>query len=186
MMEIFFNSSDWESYKEREGIKMELSALNSLDLYGNTKASGIQNAQGSVDSNSPSQSLTMTDFYQLLATQLQYQDADNPMDTGDMMNQLVQTQMSQTIDKMTSAISDLATINMFSYASSMMGKEVTVAEVDEKGNYTGEETTGVVEGVSLGSEPTVTIDGSDYKLTQIMSVGTVSEDAQDFDPETQL
>lgn len=156
---------------------MELSTLNALNLYGSTKADSLQSAQGSVNSSSPTQSLTMTDFYQLLATQLQYQDADNPMDTGEMMSQLVQTQMSQTIDQMTSAISDLTTVNMFSYASSMMGKEVTVAEVDDKGNYTGKETKGTVEGVSLGSVPTITIDGKEYSLMQIMSVGTVPQDS---------
>lgn len=154
---------------------MSISTLSALDFYGTTKTGGLQSTEGSVGSSSPTQSMTMTDFYKLLATQLQYQDADNPMDTAEMMNQLVQTQMSQSIDQMTSAISDLTTVNMFSYASSMMGKEVTVAEVDEKGNYTGEETKGVVEGVSLGSVPTITIGGKEYSLMQIMSVGTVPE-----------
>ena len=39
-----------------------------------------------------SNELTMTDFYQLLAAQLKYQDADNPMDTSQMMVQMVQTE----------------------------------------------------------------------------------------------
>lgn len=154
---------------------MQLSTLNASQLYGSTRSSGLHDTQGSVGTNSPTQNLSMTDFYQLLATQLQYQDADNPMDTAEMMSQLVQTQMSQTIDQMTTAISDLTTVNMFSYAASMMGKEVTVAEVDEQGNYTGKETKGLVEGVSLGSVPTITIDGKEYSLMQIMSVGVVAE-----------
>lgn len=126
-------------------------------------------------------SLDMTDFYTLLATQLQYQDADNPMDTSEMMSQLVQNQMSQSILQMTTAISDLTTVNLFSYASGMMGKEVTVAEVDDKGNYTGESLTGVVTGVSLGSMPTIVIDGKEYSLSQIMGVGDVPEPEENPD-----
>ena len=42
--------------------------------------------------------LSIEDFYKLLAAQLRYQDADNPMDTSEMMAQMVQTQMIDTIN----------------------------------------------------------------------------------------
>ena len=128
-----------------------------------------------------SQTLTIGDFYKLLATQLQYQDADNPMDTAEMMNQLVQTQMSQAIDAMTTAVSDLATVNLYSYASSMMGKQVTVAEVDENGNYTKQETTGTVTGVMLGSSPSICINGKQYALAQVMNIGEKGESVPETD-----
>lgn len=163
-----------------------ITALGGINTYsGNTYTSSVRSGQtsetvetGSVGSSAPNSSLTMSDFYQLLATQLQYQDADNPMDTGEMMSQLVQTQMSQTIQQMTTAINDLTTVNMVSYASSMMGKEVTIAQVDDSGVYTGEEIKGVVSGVMLGTTPYVYVDGEKYSLAQIMAVGTVpTEDA---------
>ena len=109
----------------------DISALASTSLYaGNTaqnvRTTGSTSTTDSSLSEKAVTSLSMTDFYELLATQLQYQDADNPMDTSEMMNQLVQTQMSQMIDQMTTAVTDLTTVNLMSYASSMMGKEVTV------------------------------------------------------------
>lgn len=159
----------------------EISMLNALNTYGTTKTDSAFSGKGSVGSSSPTSSLTMTDFYKLLATQLQYQDADNPMDTGEMMNQLVQTQMSQSIQQMTTAISDLSIVNMFSYASSMMGKEVTVAEVDKDGKYTGEETKGVVTGITLGDIPSIYINGKEYSLVQVMSVGEVPEKVEEPD-----
>ena len=156
----------------------DISALASTSLYARTTA---QNASSASSTSSPesslSNSMSMTDFYQLLATQLQYQDADNPMDTSEMMNQLVQTQMSQMLDQMTTAISDLTTVNLLNYASSMMGKEVTLAEVNSAGNYTGEETTGVVTGVTLGSNPSVVVNGKEYSIVQIMNVGEAPKDS---------
>ena len=119
------------------------------------------------------QGLTITDFYKLLAVQMQYQDMDNPMDTSQMMTQMVQSQLSQAINQMSSAVSELSMVNLISYASSMMGREVTLAEVDDKGEYTGAETKGVVTGVRLGATPTVVVNGKEYYLAQIMSVGQV-------------
>ncbi len=112
-------------------------------------------------------SLTMTDFYTLLAAQMKYQDADNPMDTSEMMASMVQTQMIQAINEMT-------TMQMTTYASSFIGKEVTVAKVDSNGQYAGEES-GTVTGVLLGSSPMIFIGDKAYYLNQIMSVGKIPE-----------
>ncbi len=125
--------------------------------------------------NKSAYEISMSDFYTLLATQIQYQDADNPMDTSEMMSQLVQNQMSEAITQMSTAVSDLTTVNLLNYSTSMMGKEVTLAEVDDRGNYTGEETKGVVTGVTLGSTPTVVVNGKEYSIVQIMGVGDVPE-----------
>ena len=84
------------------------------------------------ESSASSTELTMTDFYQLLAAQFKYQDADNPMDTSQMMAQMVQTQMISALTHMTTAINDLSLVNTTTYAVSMVGKDVTVAELDEK------------------------------------------------------
>ncbi len=166
----------------------DISALASTSLYNTAgTARTTSSASGTVDTSNVSspqtslsmqatQTVTMTDFYQLLATQLQYQDADNPMDTSEMMGQLVQTQMSQMIQQMTTAVSDLTTVNLMNYASSMMGKQVTIAEVDKSGKYTGSEITGVVTGVTLGTTPSVVVNGKEYSIVQIMSVGQVPED----------
>mgnify|MGYP002802310076 FL=1 len=171
------------------------SALSNLSMYGNsataTSAARSSTASKTEDTTDTSLTketknpyeLTMSDFYKLLATQIQYQDADNPMDTSEMVSQLVQNQMSDAITQMSTAVSDLSTVNLLNYASSMMGKEVTVAEVDKDGYYTGEELKGVVSGVSLGTVPTVVIDGKEYSLVQIMGVGTVPEKPDPEEPD---
>lgn len=117
--------------------------------------------------------MSMSDFYKIMAAQIQYQDADNPMDTSQMLAQMVQTQMIQSINQMSQ-------INLTTYASSMVGQEVRVAKIDMNGMFDGE-VTGVVTGVDLyGSEPIIYIDDKGYTLSQIMSVGkTPSPDAGD-------
>lgn len=113
-----------------------------------------------------SEDLTMTDFYKLMAAEMQYQDPDNPMDTSQLMAQMVQT-------KMITALAQMTSISTTTYATSMLGNEVTVAEVDERGVGTGEYTKGKVTGVVLGDNPIVYVDGKAYSLSQIMSVGDV-------------
>ena len=111
--------------------------------------------------------LDMDDFYALMAAEMQYQDVLNPeSNTSEMMNQMVQMSMIN-------AIQDMMTMSMTSYASSMMGKEVTLAD-----SSTGkiETITGVVEGVNLyGGTPTIVVNGKTYSLTQIMGLGKPAE-----------
>ncbi len=113
-------------------------------------------------------SLDINDFYTLLATQIKYQDADNPMDTAEMMNQMVQMQMIE-------AITQMSQINATSYSMSMVGQSITVAELDESGAYTGSTSTGVVTGVLLGEDPLIFIGENAYTLSQIMSVGAIPD-----------
>lgn len=114
-----------------------------------------------------SEDLTMTDFYKLMAAQMQYQDPDNPMDTSELMASLVQS-------KMITAMAQMTTTNMITYATSMLGKQVTMAEIDAQGRGTGEYTKGTITGVSLaGEEPTLYMGDKAYKMSQIMSVGDV-------------
>lgn len=130
----------------------------------NTQASSLAYVRNDVSSTAGE--LTMTDFYTLLAAQLKYQDADNPMDTAEMMAQMVQTQMIQAITQMT-------TNNMTTYMASMVGKTVTVNELDENGRQTGETVKGEVTGVVLGNDAKFFIDGKSYSASQLVSVGEI-------------
>lgn len=127
------------------------------------------------ESKESSTELTMTDFYQLLAAQLKYQDADNPMDTSQMMVQMVQTQMITALNNMTTTINDLALVNTTSYAASMIGKEVTVVKLGVDGKYNGETVTGTVTSVNLGNPPSIMVDGESYNLSQLMEIGVKEE-----------
>lgn len=119
-------------------------------------------------SASTSTGLTVSDFYKLLAAQMQYQDADNPMDTSQMMSQMVQTQMIE-------AITNMSTINTITYATSMVGKEVTMAEINSSGQFTGDKTSGTVTGILMGDNPIIFMGDKSYYMSQIMTVGKVPE-----------
>ncbi len=112
--------------------------------------------------------IDMEDFYKLLAAQLRYQDMDNPMDTSEMMAQMVQSQMIQ-------AITEMSQMSYITYAASFAGKEVTLAEVNSNGQYTNELTTGVVTGVGLtDSPPSLYVNGKRYALSQLVTVGNTT------------
>ena len=106
-------------------------------------------------------------FLQLLVAQMQYQDPDNPMDTSELMATMVQSKMITALAQMTST-------NVITYATSMLGKDVTLAEVDALGRGTGEYTKATITGVSLaGDSPTLYVGDKAYSMSQIMSVGEV-------------
>ena len=100
--------------------------------------------------------LDMMDFLQLMIVQLQSQTIDDAMDTSEMMNQMVQMQMI-------SAISNMTETNVMSYASSLVGKVVTIGLVTKDGL---EEREVLVTGTGV-------MDGQieTYGQNQIMAVG---------------
>lgn len=162
-----------------------------------TGVSGVSDdyiyASSSIGSSAPSQELDSTDFLKLLAAQLQYQDVTNPMSNSEMMSTLTDmstmssmSSMTTAVEQATSAVNDVLTVNLTSYATGMMGKDVTIALVDEDGNATGEKLTGKVEGVSLyEGSPMVYVDGKSYSLTQVMTIGDVSGESTEEDEDTQ-
>ena len=100
--------------------------------------------------------LSVTDFFQLLATQLQYQDPTSPIDASTATS-------AQT------------------YAGSLVGQEVTVAVVKEN-SYGQEEPTGVkyarVEYVNFTKgDPVFKVEGDDkeHPLTHLVGVGKVPD-----------
>lgn len=137
-------------------------------------------------------SMSMDDFFKLLAAQLQYQDMTNPMSNSEMMNQLTQmssmstmsnltTTMEAMSDTITEAMASLSQISLSSYATNLLGKEVTVADLDEKGELIGH-TIGVVEGVALtGGNPIIYVNGKSYSLSQLMSMGAVPQENEKDD-----
>lgn len=111
--------------------------------------------------------LSMTDFLQLMIVQLQSQTLDDTMDTSEMLNQMVQMQMVTALTNMTET-------NIMTYASSLVGKEVTIGIIN--GDTLEEH---VVEVTGTGySNGQYVIFGKDeegnvgtYNLSQIMAVG---------------
>ena len=109
--------------------------------------------------------LGMQDFLRLLVAQLQNQDMMNPMDNADFIAQMA------TFSTLT-AINNMTELTMTSYAVSLVGKEVVVAEINE---LTGALRTvnGTITAVSLFDRdgPRVFIGDESFNLQSIMSVG---------------
>lgn len=135
--------------------------------------------------------MSMDDFWQLMAAQLQYQDMTNPMSNSEMMNQMTQmatmnamTQVSNAISNFGVVTNNLSQVTLTTYSTGMIGREVTVATVDNTGKVNGE-LKGVVTGVDLTGGQSIYIDGKKYSLSQIMSVGEVPKKEDGTTQETE-
>lgn len=108
--------------------------------------------------------LDMTDFIQLMITQLTSQGIDDTMDTSEMLNQMVQMQMITSMVNMTDAV----TMN---YSASLVGKHVTVGKYGDDGKL--QEIYGEVTGTgTIDGQQVVFLDNKEYYyLNEIMAVG---------------
>ena len=118
--------------------------------------------------------LDFEDFLQLMVQQLQNQTMDNTADTGEMLNQMVQMSTVQMLSSVKESMQTMVDANMLTYAASLVGKEVTVGQYDEKGNLTqivGQVTgTGTYQGL-----PVIFVNGKQYYLYEIMAIGKIPE-----------
>lgn len=122
--------------------------------------------------SSSNNTLTMNNFYQLMAAQFQNQDPSNPGDTGDYINQMMQMAVIDAINTITAT-------TVTTYAASLVGKEVTIASYDSKNNITEVYGTVTATGVYAG-EQVIIVDGKTYRLSQIMAIGKLeSTDSTD-------
>ena len=122
--------------------------------------------------------VSMTDYFQLLAAQLQNQDVTNPMDNSEMMAQMVQMGMMQAMSSMTDAMKANTATTTQTYAGSLLGQEVTVMvtkevagiEVPTDVKY------GKVEYVSfVDGNPTFKLEGDSkvYFMSYLVGVGKI-------------
>ena len=75
--------------------------------------------------------LTITSYFKLLAAQLANQDMTNPMDNSEMMAQMTQMAMVQSLTAMTESIQTSTAVSTQTYAAGLVGQEITVAVTDE-------------------------------------------------------
>ena len=139
-------------------------------LYGTHKtASGKEVTVAKKGSNLD---LDMTDFIQLMITQLTSQGIDDTMDTSEMLNQIVQMQMITSMVNMTDAV----TMN---YSASLVGKNVTVGKYGSDGKL--QEIYGEVTGTgTIDGQQVVFLDNKEYYLlSEIMAVGKLPPKEED-------
>ncbi len=134
---------------------MSIESINNYTTY----TTGSTSSTGSSSSNS---TLNMDDFLQLLVAQLQNQDMYNTMDDSEYMAQMAQFSMLQ-------AMTDMSELSMTSYGVSLIGKEVTIAEIEDDGTVNSFK--GIVDSVNFyNGSPQVVVDDKSYSLSSVMSV----------------
>jgi flagellar basal-body rod modification protein FlgD len=100
-----------------------------------------------------SASQIQTDYTKLLVTQLQNQNPLEPMDNNQMAAQLAQFSQLQQLENMNTSFSKVLNSVQRSYASSLIGKDVSFQATADDGSVT--ISTGKVGGVVMGSDGTV-------------------------------
>lgn len=128
----------------------------------NGTAGTDKNKFNAVFSNEDKSHLDVSDFMNIMITQMTNQDFLNPTDNTEYMSQLAQFSSMQEMQK-------LAEYSKTNYAASLLGQTVTVAKNEIGGDVT--KNTGVVSSVSLvNNEFTVKVNGQSYTLDQIMQL----------------
>ena len=122
-----------------------------------------------------------TDWMKLLVAQLKSQDMYNQTDSSEMTRQMAQFSQIQAVQNMVAMQENMFAMSNTSYAASLIGKDVTVAEVktvqtSDETKQTVEKTRGKVTGVTLyEGQPHVYIGDKKFALNQIMIVGDVPQ-----------
>ena len=120
--------------------------------------------------------LSIESYFKLLSAQLANQDMTSPMDNSEMMAQMTQMAMVQSLGTMTTNMKQEMALTKTSYLAGLIGKEVSakVPEAEQKANPNGpKEKSGVIASVNLtGDEPSFRLEGdvTDYPLESLLMV----------------
>lgn len=150
-----------------------------ITVSGTTDPSNYQSY--TIESNDKN-TLTMTDYFKLLAAQLQNQDVTNPMDNSEMMAQMVQMGMMQAMNAMTESMETNTATTTQTYAGSLLGQEVTVMVTEKVEGSDREIPVGVkygkVEYVSfVNGTPKFKLEGDtkEYTMSYMVGVGKIPD-----------
>lgn len=126
--------------------------------------------------------LTITSYFKLLAAQLANQDMSNPMDNSEMMAQMVQMAMVQSLSAMTESVQTSTAVSTQTYAAGLIGQEITVAITKENENGTGSVPSGVKYGIVESVDfttgtPVFKLQGDDkkYPLSYVLGMGKIDD-----------
>jgi flagellar basal-body rod modification protein FlgD len=117
------------------------------------------------------------DYMKLLVTQLQNQDPLEPMDNNQMASQLTSLSSLSQLESMNSSFSKVLTATQWSYANSLLGKEVSFTD---SANSTTGISSGVVSQVSTDADGKLmlTVGTQTVALDSVLSVQNASTTTQ--------
>ncbi|MGI6751281.1 MAG: flagellar hook capping FlgD N-terminal domain-containing protein [Anaerovoracaceae bacterium] len=139
---------------------MPVDLINNYGTYN--PVSDVSDAGSRTKSLGDKNMLQMDDFFSLIVAQLKNQDMYNTVDDTQFIAQMAQFSMIQ-------ALADLSELSMTTYGVSLIGKEVTIAQVGSDGVMNS--FTGLVDSVNFyNGSPQVVVEGKGYSLSSVMSV----------------
>jgi len=117
-----------------------------------------------------SASTIQTDYMKLLVTQLQNQDPLEPMSNDQMAAQLAQFSQLEQLESMNSNFAKVLETTEFSYATSLIGKEVSFLAQTLTGDIAA--VSGTVDRVYKGDDGKISLEAAGYSLVMddILSV----------------
>jgi flagellar basal-body rod modification protein FlgD len=119
--------------------------------------------------------LNIQSYFKLMASQLAHQDMTSPMSNSEILGQMSQMAMIQSLAAVNTSMEKQMTMSQQSYGISMIGKNVMVSvPADEEKGIEAVTKSGLVESVSFsGKELSLRLSGdpTNYKLTDVISVG---------------
>lgn len=147
---------------------MEVNAYNSINQVNNS--SSISNLKVQKEN----ESLDMKDFLNLLVAQMTNQDAMNPMDNTEFIAQMAQFSSLQ-------AMTDLTEMSMQGQATSLIGKNVVVADYNAQGVLEVQE--GTVQKVTIHSgETKLYVNDIEYDYSNVMEIKQIEQQEPEPDP----
>lgn len=152
---------------------MASDTTNQINSYSSSYSANSAGSSGSSGNSGAASNSTvdMNTFLQLLSTEMSHQDVMNPMDNTEFISQLAQFTSLQEMQSLTDTASSQYGASLSQYGASLVGKTVTVAAYDDKGNYV--EDSGVVTNCDFSSgTPTIVVNGYAYTLPSVMNVVT--------------
>ena len=130
-----------------------------INAYGSYKTNS---ADYSLNAQKSGGILNMQDFLNLLAAQIANQDVMNPMDNTEFVAQLAQFSSLQ-------AMSDLTELALQGQATSLIGKNVVVADYNSFGELVVQE--GIVQRVAIHSGTAkLYVNDTEYDYSNVMEV----------------
>ena len=169
MADISVRYADFEKLKQNA----DASSVRTLEQ--------MKAAQKEKETTKDRSSLTFEDMLLLMVTQLQNQTIDNQADPNDMMNQLIQMTVMQSLVEVSTQVDQLTEANILNYSASLVGKGVTVGVYNKETEQI-EEVYGIVTATGTYNGQQVLFIGDDYyPLSSIMAVGKLP-DKKPVDP----
>lgn len=139
--------------------------VGSTGTYTNSNGTASNvNADGTVKSTSANATVSQDQFLQLLVTQLQNQDPDNPTDQTQMLAQLAQFSSLSEMQTLNQTMTSSAQFGQLSQSAGLIGKTVTAGTADSP-------VSGVVSSVSMqNNKAYLNIGGQDVDASIVTNI----------------